>query len=133
MTSQDARSLRQIFWQTVPPDVTTADGALAYARQSPYIVINVSPRAGVADDLRSMGEPVFETPWGSVIVDDTPEKRMGARLLARALISRERNSIRMLEELLPSVDSRVERERPEGREGGRRIRQNQEDEESNTE
>jgi len=38
---------------------------------------------------------------------------MGARLLVRALLSRERNSIRMLEELLPGVDTIVERERPE--------------------
>lgn len=132
-TSEDARSLRQIFWQTVPADVTTAEGALAYARQNPCIVIDVTPRAGVADELRSMGEAVFETPWGSVLVDDTPEKRMGARLLARALTSRERNSIRMLEELLPYVDTRVEQERPEGKERPRRNQPNQTGEESQTE
>jgi hypothetical protein len=132
-TSEDARSLRQIFWQTLPPDVTTGDGAIAYARQNPYIVIDVAPRAGVADQLKSMGETVFDTPWGSVLVDDTPEKRMGARLLVRALTSRERNSIRLLEDLLPGVDSRLEQQRPAGQERPRRKRRTQADEESQTE
>jgi hypothetical protein len=138
-TSQDASDLRQLFWQAVPADVTTAEGALAYARENPAIVIDVTHRAGVADELKSMGETVFDTPWGSVIVDDTPEKRMNARLLVRALISRERNSVRMLEELLPGVDTRAERERPqesgprEGRENRPRQQPNQTGDDSQTE
>jgi len=127
-TSNDAKSLREVFWQTIPADVTTADQAVAYARQSHSMVIEVTHRAGVADELKSMGEPVFETPWGWVLVDDSPEKRMGARLLVRALLSRERNSIRMLEELLPGVDIIVERERPETQETQERqekLRRNQ--------
>ena len=112
-TSNDAKSLREVFWQALPAKLTTADQAVAHARQSNSIVIDVTNRAGVVDGLKSMGEPVFESPWGWVLVDDSPEKRMGARLLVRALLSRERNSIRMLEELLPGVDIIVERERPE--------------------
>jgi hypothetical protein len=115
-TSSDAMNLRRIFWEPVPADVATADQALAYARQSPYMIIDITARQGFAEELKSRGEPVFETPWGWVLVDDTPEKRMGARLLVRALVSRERHSIRLLEELLPAVDTRVERERPEGQE-----------------
>jgi hypothetical protein len=139
MTSEDARRLRQIFWETVPPEVTTADQALAYSRESTAMVINVGPRGGVADELKSMGKTVFDTAWGSVFIDDTPEKRMGARLLVRALVSREKNSLRMLEDLLPDVDTRVERERPkesgrqEWREDRRRSQPDQTDEESQTE
>ncbi len=117
--SRDAKGLREVFWQAMPPGVTTADSAVAYARGSSSIVLNLSVPMWMIDELKSMGEPVFETHWGWVMVADSPEKRMGARLLVRAILSRERNSIRMLEELLPDVDTRLERERPEGQQGPR--------------
>ncbi len=125
--SKDAESLRGIFLQAIPEDISTADSALAWARESPAMALILMPGASVIDGLRARGENLFDTPWGLVLVDDTPEKRMAARLLVRAMLSRERNSIRMLEELLPYVDSRVEHDRPEeqrrpwkGQQGGQR-------------
>jgi len=117
--SVDARALREVFWRVMPPDVATADAAVAYARGSSSLVLMLPARAGVITGLKSMGEPVFETAWGWVIVADSPEKRLEARLLARAIVSRERNSIRILEKLLPDVDTRMEQGAREGRQGFR--------------
>jgi len=99
----DAGDLREIFWHRIPLQINTADAVANYVRAGKPMVFSIVGREGLLDDLPSLGLKAFRSPWGPVVVDDTPAKRLRARLLVKSLEARDRVSLRALGEIAAYV------------------------------
>jgi hypothetical protein len=102
-TSGDARDLREMLWQLIPPQINTADAVVKYVQADKSMVFSVAGREGLLEDLQSLGLKAFRSPWGPVVVDDSPAKRLQARLLVKSLEARDRVSLRTLGEIAAYV------------------------------
>lgn len=89
-TKFDAENLRHLFWTRIPDNVTTANAVAAYVKASKAMVFSLAAKGLVVDNLKSTGLNAFRSPWGPVVIDDSPAKRLGAKLLAKSLEARER-------------------------------------------
>ena len=123
-TSTEASALRQIFWDMIPRNVTTPDSIAAYVKASRSMVLSFAGHDRFFQDLKDRGLMVFKTRSGPVIVADSPEKRLGAKLLARSLEARDRSSLAGMKEvvtyLAPAQETQEVRpsRRPHIRQGG---------------
>jgi hypothetical protein len=111
-TAEDAAELRDLFWHKMPADVTEPDDVLEYLDGSDAMVFAIPERAGLADGLRSRGREVYETVWGKVVVEDSPKRRLEAKLKTVSILSRERESLRLLERIAEQLSSRYDMEWP---------------------
>jgi hypothetical protein len=102
-TAGEAAALRKIFGDTVPYEVNTVDGMVQYVGGSGSIVLSFAGRDRLIEDLKARGLKALKTRWGPVIVADSPEKRLQARMLVRSLESRERASLAMMEQVVTFI------------------------------
>jgi hypothetical protein len=117
-TADDAADLRKVFWDDVRKAREariTRDEVPGYVASSKSIVIGVVDDKWYVRELEGQGYGIYSSPWGPVVVNDSEEKRLQARLLVRSLQSRERQSLSMLEELAEYIDLRVDPDRSEER------------------
>lgn len=117
-TVADVTDLRKIFWDQIPYGINTADGLVGYVKASKSAVFSFAGRDMLLVELQSLGLKAFRTRWGPAIVEDSPEKRMRARLLVKSIESRERASVRMLEQVSSYVGPDLgvpDQEPPRGR------------------
>jgi hypothetical protein len=94
--SADARALREMFWDRVPRNVATARDIVDYVKSGKAMVFSIAGREALVDGLRGLGLKVFQSPWGPAVVQDSPERRLQARLLVKSLETRDRVLLRGL-------------------------------------
>lgn len=102
-TTEDVRALRKIFWNPVPYALNTVDSLAGYVDASKSVVFSIAGRDRLLQDLKDRGYRAFKTRWGPVIVADSHDKRLAAKLLVKSIESRERISLRMMEDLVNYV------------------------------
>jgi len=102
-TASDVKALRRIFWNQVPYAVSTVDSLIAYIDASPSVVFSIAGRDRYLQDLKDRGYQAFKTRWGPVIIADSRDKRLQAKMLVKSIESRERVSLRTMEELVNFV------------------------------
>jgi hypothetical protein len=102
-TTADIKKLRGIFLDQIPYEVNTAAGILEYVRASNSLVFSFAGRDVLLDELRGLGLKALRSRWGPVIVDDTPNRRMLARMAAKSIESRESVSLHMLEQIVDYI------------------------------
>jgi hypothetical protein len=117
---RDARDLRRIFWCEIPDTLVSSDMIADYARTSPSIVFRLPDHEDLPVLLERSGHDIYKTVWGWVLIDDSDAKRLSARLLVRSILSRERSSARMLEDLAECVDLRPDPDWSKQRRGPRK-------------
>jgi hypothetical protein len=99
-TTADVKDIRKIFWDKIPESVNSVDALLQYVRSSKSIVFSFAGRDRFFADLRNQGLQVFKTQWGPMVVDDSRDKRLRAKIMVKSLEARERASLRMMEEIV---------------------------------
>jgi hypothetical protein len=99
-TGADVRALRKVFWNTVPYAMNTVESLVSYVDSSTSVVFSIAGRDVLLEDLRNRGYQAFKTRWGPIVVADSHEKRLGAKMLVKSLESRERASLRLMEDLV---------------------------------
>jgi hypothetical protein len=104
----EAGRLRDVFWHQVPTQLVRAGEVLRHVEGSTALVFALPPVEGLPDSLRSRGEMVYDTPWGSALVRDTGERRLKAKLMALSLMSRERGSLDLLRQIAGVIESSAE-------------------------
>jgi hypothetical protein len=97
--ADDAADLRKLFWDLVPRRVETARAVADYVRAGRSMIYSLAAREAVVDEVRGLGFKVFESPWGPAIVDDSPAKRLQARVLVKSLEVRDGHLLRGLGEI----------------------------------
>jgi hypothetical protein len=105
--SEDASSLRDVFWHEIPDTIGTAEEVEAYVNHTCSIVFKLPDDEHVRDDLYKAGRETFETPWGWLVVDDSSEKRKAAKMLVRSIEARDKNSLNLMEEIIGDPDSGI--------------------------
>jgi hypothetical protein len=121
-TAEDAAALRKIFWDQIPYQINTPDKIIVYVKGSNSAVFSFAGNDKHFQDLEDRGLRVFKTRWGPVIIDDSAEKRLRARILVRSLEARERGSIVMMEGIENHIAPDLGVPPPEPRTGGPRHR-----------
>jgi len=117
-TTVDARDLKEIFGDRIPFEINAADAVVKYVRGSKSMVFSLAGRDGLLEEVRTLGIKAFRSPWGPVVLDDSPAKRLRARLLVKSLEARDRASLRALGEIAAYVGPDLgvpEQETPKGR------------------
>jgi hypothetical protein len=122
-TADEAAGLRDLFWHEIPDSITAPDDVLKYVGASPAMVFRLPRRMGVADSLRKRGLDVFETLWGKALVEDAPERRVEAKMRAIRIMSRERESMGLLEAIARFIKSKPDMEWPPRRWQPKRMKQ----------
>jgi hypothetical protein len=102
-TAAEATDLRKIFWDQIPYALNTVDAVAGYVARSNSVVFSFAGRDRLFQDLADRGLKVFRTRWGPVIVSDSPEKRLRAKIMVKSLEARERASMKMMEELVEFI------------------------------
>lgn len=125
-TSADAGRLRRMFWDMIPHNVGTPDSIVKYVNASRSMVFSFAGYDKYFQDLEDRGLHVYKTRSGPVIVQDLPEKRLDAKILAKSLEARERSSLAAMKEVLSYIGPEPESKeapapavRPRLREGGK--------------
>jgi hypothetical protein len=59
------------------------------------------------------------SPWGPVLIDDSPAKRLEARMLVQGIKARDAANARLVERVIEEIESKKETGKPR-RGGGRR-------------
>lgn len=121
-TAADVAALRKIFWDQIPQHVNTPERILAYVKSSGSIVFSFAGNDKYFEDLKGRGLRTFKTRWGPVIIEDSPERRLRARMIVRGLEARERGSLGMMEAVEAFIGPDSGAPAPEPRTGGPRQR-----------
>jgi hypothetical protein len=100
---QDVRSLRKIFWDPVPDWCVNSDDVLRYIDSNGSIVYRVPDIRGIDTALASRDLSLYDTPWGRVVVLDSPSKRLKAKLLVKSIASREKNSLYVMQDIVEYI------------------------------
>jgi hypothetical protein len=110
-TADDAADLKEIFWHRIPGAVTSSSAVAEYVGAHHAIVFRLPDVEGIAEDLHKQGWDVFQTMWGPVVVDDSQEKRLAAKMKVISLASRDRASLGLMTELVEYI-GRVSKRSP---------------------
>ncbi len=102
---EDVRTLRGMFWDIVPEEYESAEEVASYINGSRSIVFKTLEDSALLDELKLKGFKVFNSPWGHVVVADSPEKRSEARLVARQLQVRDRENLHIMREIVERIGS----------------------------
>jgi hypothetical protein len=105
-TRDDAARLRNIFWHEIPDSLTDPEDVLAYVDTTMAMVFKLPDSEELKEELQSLDREVYECPWGMVIVEDSPTRRLEAKLLAIGIMSRERESLGLAEQVMEFVETR---------------------------
>ena len=130
--AEDVAALRKIFWDRVPEDAGT-DQIAKYIEEGNSIVFSIPAGEGIVSGLRARGHDTYGTPWGPVVIADSPEKRLRAKLLVKTISSRERNSFNIMQQIVeyigrlePDAVKRARQSRPYDKPGGPQDREREE-------
>jgi hypothetical protein len=99
----DAQALRRVFWNAVPDNCSSADDVMRYVEREQAIVFWVGQVEETIPELESRGLKTYDTVWGPVIVLDSPQKRLKAKLLVKSIASREKNSLYVMEDVVEHI------------------------------
>lgn len=102
-TAIDALNLRRMFWNPVPDSLAEVDDVITYMEKDGAIVYWVGQIEDVIPDLVSRGLEIHDTPWGPIIVLDSPAKRLKAKLLVKSMASREKNSLHVMRDVVDHI------------------------------
>jgi len=102
-TVADVEVLRRMFWDPVPDSCRTPDDVTAYIERGESIVYWMGGVGGVSRELASRGLVGHETPWGPVVVFDSPAKRLAAKMLVKSIASRERHSMLVMRDIVEHI------------------------------
>ena len=102
-TVEDVRALRKIFWDPVPDWCTSPQAVDRYINGSSSIVYWVFGREDLAEGLEALGYEMHTTPWGPIVVLDSPDKRLRAKVLVKSIASREKNSLYVMEDIVEHI------------------------------
>jgi hypothetical protein len=97
-SASEAAELRSIFWHQVPDSLTGPQDVLEYTDTSGSMIFALPQGDGLADSLRGRGWAVYDTLWGSVLTEDSPDRRLRAKIKAISLMSRDREALGLLKE-----------------------------------
>lgn len=121
-TVTDVVALRKIFWDEIPHQINSPETIVSYVKNSNSMVFSFAGNDRYFQDLGDRGLRAFKTRWGPVIIADSPEKRLQARVLVRSLEARERASLGMMEGIEDFIAPDLGVPPPEPRKGGPRQR-----------
>ena len=102
--AEDARSLREIFWHEIPQDIDSVKKIREYLTRGGSMVFILPENPRLRQDLEGVGIEIFSTPWGWLLIDDSPGKRASAKILVKSIASRDRNSLGLIEEVIAFLD-----------------------------
>ena len=102
-TTADVRDLRRIFLNPVPDWCADADDVMRYIERENSIVYWIPDGESMAPGLEALGLETHNTPWGTVAVLDSPEKRFRAKVLVKSIASREKNSLYVMEDIVEHI------------------------------
>ncbi len=108
----DAADLRRLFRHEVPDTLADPRTVLEYAAKSRALVYSLPDGDGLAARLREMGRHVYECPWGWVMVEDTPERRLEAKMKVISIRSRDLECLGYMERIAEGIRSASERKWP---------------------
>jgi hypothetical protein len=114
-TAGDAWHLRRLFWDTGARGLSSSREALRYIRDSRSLVFAIGDDPELHDDMRAQGFGVYGSPWGWVAVDDSPEKRVLARVSLKSIVTRERGSLSIVKRIEAEIEAKREEDRNERR------------------
>jgi hypothetical protein len=122
-TAEDAAELRDLFWHEIPDTLPDVQAVLDYVDGSGAMVFGLPDMEGLASNLRDMGRKVYASPWGWVMVEDSPEKRVRAKMKVISLRSRETRSLDLIMQVGKHVRSTSDRSWPPRKWEGQRLNQ----------
>lgn len=99
----DVRSLRKVFWDPVPVWCSRPEDVVRYIEQKQSIVFRVPEDDGMLSALDALGYEAHGGPWGPVVVRDSPEKRLRAKMFVISILSREKNSLYLMEQIVDHI------------------------------
>lgn len=115
----DVQALRRVFWHPIPEQCAGPEDVIRYVEREKSIVYWVPDVEHMLMGLEARGLETRPTPWGPVIVLDSAEKRLRAKVLVKSIASREKNSLYILEDIVEHIGA-VNRDAPRpGRVSGR--------------
>ena len=108
----DAAGLRSLFRHEIPDTLANPRAVLEYADRSNALVFDLPDREGLAASLREMGRDVYDSPWGWVMVEDSPDKRLEAKMKVISIRNRDLKCLGLMEQIVEGIGSGSERQRP---------------------
>jgi len=122
-TAEDAAALRDLFWHEVPDSLNDPAAVLEYTEGKDAIVFALTSRDGLAASLRDMGRDIYECPWGWVMVEDSPAKRLQAKMKVISIRSRDLKCLDIMETMADEIGRMHHRRWPPSKWRPRRLRQ----------
>ncbi len=98
-TSRDAQAVRRFFWDAIPEDHLSESGVKSYVDSSTAIVFALGQDTALAMQLQHGGYKTYKSPWGWVLIADSPEKRMLAKTAVHSAYVHEKLAFTMLERI----------------------------------
>ena len=117
----EVRLLRRLFWNPVPQWCAGPEDIMRYIEREKSIVYWI-PDDDLAAGLADHGLSAHSTPWGKVLILDSPEKRLRAKVLVKSIATREKNSLYVMQDMvghIGEVEAEPDRRQPDRRDGGR--------------
>ena len=102
-TTTDVRNLRKIFLNPVPERCAAPEDVMRYIEGEDSIVYWIPDGESMAPGLEALGLETYDTPWGTVVVHDSPDKRLRAKVLVKSIASREKNSLYVMEDIVENI------------------------------
>lgn len=99
----DVRVLRRMFWHPVPEWCEGPEDVMRYVERETSIVYRVPDGEDMLSGLEAHDLEARPTPWGPVVVLDSAEKRLRAKILVKSIASREKNSLYILEDIVEYI------------------------------
>jgi len=111
-SSAGAAELRDLFWHEIPDSLRDAREVLDYVDGSEAIVFSLPAGEELAASLKEMGRDIHQSPWGWVMVEDTPDKRLRAKMMVISLRSRDLKCLGLMERVENAIESAADQKWP---------------------
>jgi len=98
-SARDADSIRRFFWQRLPEGLDDVHEVSDFIDSSDAIVFSIGTDSTLAYRLMGVGYDVYQSPWGWVIVVDSEEKRLKAKMTVHSAFVHDKLALGVLEEL----------------------------------
>jgi hypothetical protein len=117
-TAFDAYRLRGLFWSAAAESLDSKEEVLEVVSSSESMVFRI-PEGLVIESKQEAEYFMAPSPWGPVLIDDSPAKRLEARMLVQGIKARDAANARLVERVIEEIESKKETGKPR-RGGGRR-------------
>lgn len=98
-SAQDAQAIRRFFWDPIPQDQMTKSGIETYVDSSTSMVFALGQDRTLAMQLKDEGYQIYNSPWGFVLIADSPRRRLLAKTAVHSAYVHERMAFRILEQI----------------------------------